>query len=348
MAAAEDAPDATRQRLKALNGVRAIACLLVLINHANALGWFPPGKLLPYTGVSIFFLLSGFLIAYHHLPGRLSLRYWLGFGWRRLFRVFPAYAAAVLGCYLIYRFDPKAASWLGHFNERITLLHLSFQHGWITFWTMAVEMRFYLCVPLVGLGLLWLPPRLQFPALLAFAAGWLLLGPTAEVSLRKASPFFGFLGFFGAGMAAGLYRQQTPACSAAASKQWDIISWAALLGFSVFLALMPMSGQPDDRIIWQHDAIVAPTLALLMLGVTCNDGLLARLLRTRPLALLARLSFCLYLVHIPVFHLIKQVTPALPQVARLPTAWLALFIAASLLYLLVEKPCARLNRRRAL
>lgn len=93
-------------RIPCLDGLRALAILLVLFSHLEfpGSGW-PPLRPLHgrcgFLGVQIFFVLSGFLITTLMLrevrrTGRLSLR---GFYWRRLLRIVPVYVVflAVLG-----------------------------------------------------------------------------------------------------------------------------------------------------------------------------------------------------------------------------------------------------------
>ena len=82
---------ATRDELDALTGLRGIAALWVLAYHA---GLSAAG----YLGVDLFFVLSGFIIAYNYADARLAEdgRRYREFLWRRLARIYPAYLAALL------------------------------------------------------------------------------------------------------------------------------------------------------------------------------------------------------------------------------------------------------------
>jgi peptidoglycan/LPS O-acetylase OafA/YrhL len=92
-------------RLPSLDGLRAVAITLVIAAHAVQRGaaWIPPRPatyiaVLAYTGVKVFFVLSGFLITTLLLnelrqTGTLSLR---TFYWRRTLRIFPAMYAFLI------------------------------------------------------------------------------------------------------------------------------------------------------------------------------------------------------------------------------------------------------------
>lgn len=90
------------KRIPELDGIRGVAIGLVLLWH-YAIGPIQaiPGTFLAYlqacgrltwTGVDLFFVLSGFLIGGILLDSRDSPNYFRGFYWRRFFRIVPLYA----------------------------------------------------------------------------------------------------------------------------------------------------------------------------------------------------------------------------------------------------------------
>ena len=116
----------SRDRIPSLTGIRALAALLVIGTHAA----YTTGK---YThgyaglllsrmeiGVSIFFVLSGFLLfvpwvrAAQAGTSAPSLR---RYGWHRIRRIMPAYVVAVLGAFVLYHFHDAGPnpghSWYG-------------------------------------------------------------------------------------------------------------------------------------------------------------------------------------------------------------------------------------------
>lgn len=157
--------------LPALDGLRALAVVAVIIYHTNR-GWLPGG----FIGVEVFFVISGYLItlliiAEHERTGRLDLRqFWI----RRARRLLPAlfFMLALLMMYVALfrrrelgklRGDVFAGIgyvsnwyqiWVGQgytaANDFAPLRHL---------WSLAVEEQYYLLWPLVMLGLMRLGRR---------------------------------------------------------------------------------------------------------------------------------------------------------------------------------------------
>src|SRR5688500_3911248 len=116
-------PD-THSRISALDGVRGLAVLLVLICHATMLNDVPgaAGKLylalarISWAGVDLFFVLSGFLITGILFDAKGKPNFFRNFYARRTVRIFPLYYVFLLvALVLIPRFAPAIDS---HFVER--------------------------------------------------------------------------------------------------------------------------------------------------------------------------------------------------------------------------------------
>lgn len=163
-----------RGRIPALDGLRAIAILLVLFAHGSRTHGSPiPGhdSLSLFTGsigVEIFFVLSGFLITLLMLreidrTGRLDVK---AFYWRRILRIVPAYLA--------YLFVLATMQWLGIVQLRpgewiagltYTVNFLSDPHWEIGHvWSLSIEEHFYLIWPA---SMILLPARHRAASLVA-------------------------------------------------------------------------------------------------------------------------------------------------------------------------------------
>lgn len=173
-------PVASRERLIQLDILRGIAILLVLGCHFAAeltpsgpgaqpgqnAGWLKPLAAFFYffgwTGVDLFFVLSGFLVGgllFSELQTRGSLdarRFWI----RRAFRIWPAYFGYVavmmlLGTVAHHSFPDTLRRWWPN------LLHLQnyFPSPRPHSWSLALEEHFYLALPLVLLACLSLASR---------------------------------------------------------------------------------------------------------------------------------------------------------------------------------------------
>jgi peptidoglycan/LPS O-acetylase OafA/YrhL len=159
----------SRNQIFALDGLRAIACLAVLSYHFNLLAH--NSQLLPAmsgissllaivlyfgeSGVTLFFLLSGFLLFLPFAKAMLFDNPWPSirrFYLRRIFRILPGYYAALL--LIILFFHP---AFLHPENWQTVWLFLTFSvdptpaqliNG--PFWTLAIEFQFYLLLPLIA------------------------------------------------------------------------------------------------------------------------------------------------------------------------------------------------------
>jgi peptidoglycan/LPS O-acetylase OafA/YrhL len=169
-----------------LDGVRAIACLLVIWLHINLITrdmhiW-SPGTTPPLIdvllfsgsiGVTLFFVLSGFLLflpyvqALLAVPGTPGARPWPSarqFYLRRAWRILPGYYAALFLLVLLQQPQYLSPS---HWRDLALFLVLfmdsipaTFQQLNGPFWTLAIEWQFYLLLPFLALGVRALVGRL--------------------------------------------------------------------------------------------------------------------------------------------------------------------------------------------
>lgn len=149
-------------RLPELDGARGLAILMVMLYHfggyrpASAGGAWLARLQLPtcfgWTGVDLFFVLSGFLISGTLLDSRGSPSYFQNFYWRRALRILPLYYLAVAVAFWVLRPSVVATEqiwyWLHISNWRTAFQpHL---YGRVThFWSLAIEEQFYLVWPVV-------------------------------------------------------------------------------------------------------------------------------------------------------------------------------------------------------
>ena len=157
---------ARRRRFLALDGVRGLAVIAVLVTHASyaihnrivfrvfQMGW---------TGVDLFFVLSGFLITGILLDTRSAVNRAGSFYARRVLRIFPIYYLT-LGLALLAQARwawvaadadmPTLGSrlpYLFYYTNFISLWHHGIAHQTLLshFWSLAVEEQFYFVWPLI-------------------------------------------------------------------------------------------------------------------------------------------------------------------------------------------------------
>ncbi|GAB3886337.1 acyltransferase family protein [Spirosoma agri] len=178
--------------LRQLDGVRFLAVALVLFDH-----WMAGRVDLPLgaLGVTIFFVLSGFLITRILLSSKDKLKdrpngglgkYLKIFYIRRTIRIFPVYYLVLVVLYALN--EPpvrKTFGWLALYATNLYMAYYSVWMGTVDhLWSLAVEEQFYLFFPL----LLFLVPRRWVPA----TAILMIVGAIAlrYVLYRARAPWF--------------------------------------------------------------------------------------------------------------------------------------------------------------
>jgi peptidoglycan/LPS O-acetylase OafA/YrhL len=338
-------------RVASLTGIRAVAALLVVGTHAA----YTTGK---YThgyfglvcsrmemGVPIFFVLSGFLLfrpwvksaATSGPPPSLS-RY----AWHRVRRIMPAYTITVLLAYLVYQFRTAGPnpghSWMGLFrNLTLTQIYTnnylgSYLHQGLTqMWSLAVEVAFYLVLPLLAYLLLvlvcrrrWHPTRLlaALAGLALITPAWLILVHTTNWLPNGARLWLPtYLAWFLGGMALAVLQAMGARCYAFAAIPLATVCY--------FIGSTPIAGAPTTSPTGLGEALVkagfyavigALAVAPLALG---DHGWYARLLATKPMVWLGEISYEIFLIHLVMMEI------AMVEVVRYP------IYTGSMLYLFV-------------
>jgi peptidoglycan/LPS O-acetylase OafA/YrhL len=303
----------------ALDGLRGVAVLTVLADHSGFLPE-PTGGI----GVALFFVLSGFLITRVIVEAREDGAWSFGgFLANRFFRLFPALLVmvAVVSVVLLARgYSPagvveRAAPPLAYVQNMFRPLSLPvFGHTW----SLGVEEQFYLLWPLV---LPWFVGRTRPRLLLGLA----ILGSAALMVAvpRDWLPMHAYALLAGCALALlGPPRRQR---------------WLLPIGAAGFLAAIAVA--PSYHQIYVYGPMTAtPAAVLLVVGAVHGN----RGLELTALRFVGRISYALYLWHVPLLRL-TGTTYAGPA-ALLPLA--AAFLVASASTLLFEEPVRRAWRHR--
>jgi peptidoglycan/LPS O-acetylase OafA/YrhL len=346
--------------IQALTGLRAVAALWVLALHVSHLLRATGGDVYGlaslagaggFLGVDIFFVLSGFILAYNYADaGPGSPRSYGHFLWKRLARIYPVHIAAlVLFCvYLLatVAFDlPYGAYYRLTWNS--LLQHLTLTHAWalpvpkswnVVSWSISAEWAAYLCFPLMVV----LAGRVRS---IAVAAGMIaLLFGVLSVCVSRAA--------YGGTMAYGLARiaVEFPAgvllfriwslTACRRSPQGDLL--AALAGLALFLGGNALAIASGGRATL---AIVPLLAGLLVYGIAAASGPVARILASPLMAHLGRVSYAFYMVHLTMLgaaaayareHNLQHREGIM--IALVLAAILAAYAMASWIYVSIEKP----------
>jgi peptidoglycan/LPS O-acetylase OafA/YrhL len=355
------------KRIPELDGVRGLAVLMVMLSHCIVTQVEPqPGTPLAYlqllltyswTGVDLFFVLSGFLIGGILLDNKSAVNYFRVFYTRRVFRILPLYYLFLIITVLIYLSPVRDIPTLGNmFNPSLPLwpffLHLqnfamvasgTLGGYWLVpTWSLAVEEHFYLIIPfvikfaknltfwMVGVVILSITVRL---VILLSTSHWLL--PTYLLTFARADALA-----IGVLMAAGFRTTKIPTSA---------MLWLFFTGCAVVLLMLKM------RLTTSSPAFALGGYTFFALLYACLIILamtkFAPVFRVRWLRRLGTLAYCLYLIHLPVnalTHAAFSRTTVIHSMADFSITLLAfaLMVAlASLSWRYFEKPAIRMGHR---
>src|SRR5205085_8585452 len=175
----DEKPGGKRNNIKVLDGVRGIAVLMVVVFHVNRVSgdnlWDWQTNPLASsvstaggTGVTLFFVLSGFLLFMPFAKALLFKTSWplaRVFYLRRVLRIIPAYYVSLF--LIIVFFHPEYFQ-RNHLQDLVLFLtffmdssHRTFRMLNGPYWTLATEWQFYMILPLIALGIAFLVRRVS-------------------------------------------------------------------------------------------------------------------------------------------------------------------------------------------
>ncbi|MFF8553074.1 acyltransferase family protein [Streptomyces sp. NPDC015501] len=348
-----------QSRLDSLTGLRFWAALAVVLYHlsrqAGQLPWISDVTWYGRSGVTFFFVLSGFVLAWTY-DGRSVPT--LVFLWRRFARIWPLLTVSVLASVAVW-------SALGtDFSLRGTVATLALVNAWVpehsylsggnpAAWSLSDEAWFYLLFPLLmALSLMRsargrLAVAVCAASLTVWLGGALITDSLVRVWALDYFPPTRTLQFV-LGVAAGL----------AVKRGWRPaggLPVAVLAVLAWHLALIPWSRAVPDSLWYSpysaSHLLSAPIFALLVAAAAATDVERRRTALAGPVMVrLGQWSFAWYLFHEIVLRVLVGVYGK--PVGLLETAgfWAATLVLsltlAAIAYHCVEHPLERLLRRR--
>lgn len=333
--------------------MRGIAVLMVILFHAHALSaseanhirFFEGG----WSGVDMFFVLSGFLITGILRRTRGHARYLRTFAIRRVLRIIPVYYLVLLLIFTLPGFGADASAgtpfWVyPTFVSNFWVATSQTSLALVVTWSLSIEEQFYVFWPLV----------VRFSRLRTLT--WICVG------LVIAAPIFRF---FLHEATNEIFYMSTPARMD--SLAWGALAWIAwetrarrwqthaarlapwgMLGWAVVLAL-----GGDDIRFNRAFAVVGLTafpmiVASVVLGMA-SGGLdrWQRALEWKPLAHLGKVSFGAYLLHAPVIIALRRTNIDGHLFIGMIVSVIVTWTLASLMWRVVERPMLALKDQLA-
>jgi peptidoglycan/LPS O-acetylase OafA/YrhL len=352
-------PSGRLPRVESLTGLRWWAAFFVFCHHMTQLAPLPIFDFLKYgtSGVTFFFVLSGFVLTWSSRPGTKISTFYR----RRFARIFPLYfLTLVAAIFVFYRFEPPAGmSWIKPVSVTVLVLSGLLLQGWsnnptILYggnpagWTLSVEAFFYAYFPFVWRA----TQKLKVAGGLILCVAVVVAGGAYRLALfhYKADvpvlpqPVLHSVAFlFGIGLAIALRSGWKP----------RIPVWFAFLVTGGGLYLLWYSAHHPTQIpgavtmgLCQKEVLTL-LYGFLILAVAARDMRGGRsVLRSKPLVKLGQWSYAFYLVHATILYAIKEYHGIAGPIGWSNLTWYAgvcalSIFASALLYEFVEHPLER-------
>lgn len=332
----------------ALTGIRALAAYLVFFHHGNPFNPFARTAItgLPRTstviylhhfveqwhiGVTLFFVLSGFLITWRYESRIQPTWQWAkAYMQNRFARIYPLYFLLTVLCITCWWAElpgfgihfGDAAQWSIKDKLLLVFMNLTLIKGFFAKyyftalgqgWSLTVEEVFYATAPFVLLAVRKHLARIVFYPIAFLALGLLLvkLASVSPVYLYQFMPsvrfmlnwtFFGRVTEFAIGMALAFYSKRSE--DSAVTGVWmTTLGVAGIVACLIGITQAELPRFRADIGLETYPAIVLNNLVLPLAiatffwGLTHERSLLRRLLETKLFQVLGKSSYAFYLVH---------------------------------------------------
>ncbi|NOV03750.1 acyltransferase family protein [Paenibacillus planticolens] len=342
-----------------LDGIRALSVLAVIAYHLNW-GWASGG----FLGVSVFFVLSGYLITDMLIEerknkNRIDLkRFWI----RRIRRLLPAMLSmiAAVAVFLVISNPSRLVSIQGDIWSAVTYTsnwynifhHVSYFESFGPpsplghLWSLAIEEQFYVLWPLlvIGLSRFFSPTRGKFVlltlagAILSFIAMVLLYEPGTDPSrvyYGTDTRAFGLL--IGASLAFICPSRKLLNPSFRKNRSWINVTGA--IGLLVIIYMFIRTGEYDQSLYTGGMLLLSFASAFVIAAAASPSGFVSKILSWKPLRWIGVRSYSIYLWHYPVIVLTSPTNPNTAPSYLLQIMQFTLSIGfAALSYSFIENP----------
>lgn len=373
----EPRPRGVSGRIPELDGLRGLAILLVVLWHYAAVpvatttaspGIYVARLLrLSWSGVDLFFVLSGFLIGGILLDHRNAPRYFRVFYVRRACRILPLYAAWLLLFFSLPRLIPSMThapgisdlfaqalpswSYLTLTQNFVMAERGDFGAVWLApTWSLAIEEHFYLVIPI---AIRFLPSRSIPPVLIGVGLAGLLArlaaGPERYFAVYVLTPLH-FDSLIGGMLCAFALRE--PTCRRHLLRARRPLYGVLLVILAVLLSLSLFRHYGFEGSPYMFSILAVFYCAVLILAVTEGRGPVAWLTRRRWLRELGIVAYGVYLAHLAILRLAHGLVlgkdPSLATRAEVMTtlaAGISCFALAVFSWRALERPLVSWARR---
>ncbi|MBC8718765.1 acyltransferase [Ochrobactrum sp. Marseille-Q0166] len=367
-----------RKELSALTSLRFVAAFMIVVHHFSAYfvwhwyGTYPLG-----SGVSFFFVLSGFVLQYSY-PSLESSQQVRRFVWLRFARLWPLHILCLALPLLLIPYDRVVISR----NPEFLLFHVTMLQSWVpiqisTFnlngpaWSISTELFFYLLFPV----LLWVRTVWGWAVVAlvisVFFVGAVTVGCVGDANLANADTTYTGLSCYTAAQAFPVFRLPEFALGMLLCRLFNkvktpdraaqSIGFTALEALSIAIAALYLKYLSSILSMSMFDivrntmvynvlelAAPAPIFGIVILVFALERGHISRFLSAKIFVLLGEISFSLYLIHVTIIKLFRTYPEWIAGLSMWTvfSLYVAIGLATSyLIYTFFEKPIRSAARK---
>jgi peptidoglycan/LPS O-acetylase OafA/YrhL len=342
--------DTKKDHFYALDGLRGLAVLLVLLSHSSNAGlFFQPylnfsgaGKM----GVYLFFILSAYLldrqIAVAISMKSASMAFWKNYFLRRFLRVYPLFFIALVFFFLLSSFGYTTA--IDQISD--IPLHLILIKGESIFWSIPVEFKYYFLSPIIVYSChkyFLFDIRKTTLFFLFVVAILIFLDQVFEFSSISTLRYFPvFL--------VGTWLSIFELSNVINSKKPYKIELLGIMGVMLIIFLVtPLFKSTTGWVVDFEENLFLFPFAMLWGGILYATkygiGILKKIFELKVLRFIGTISFSLYLFHTPILKAVSNDVFGIPQQFKIYLFFILAIVFSCVTYLIIERPIMRIRFR---
>ena len=342
-------------RIEALDALRQIAAFIVLVQHFFVIfeletpSWMRSGVFDAKAAVTLFFVLSGYVLALSLRKEPISVRSYINFGIRRILRLYPMHCAATVLAFVVLHWVKNQGGFPRDFETPIEFLKTDDAYQWALqftlvmpgmrssfanppVWTLMTEAKVAIVFPFIAWAILKMSPKhaCVFVAVLILGSDW---------SGRHIVGTAALLGQF----ALGALIARTPSCMFTTMKRKHWTAWI-ILSLALYSAASFRYWTPN---IWVAYYACSFGAAGIIIATLYSEWVHAKLASLQEL-IGVDISYGIYILHFPIMLGLKKVF----EQDSLNTLVFAVFVLAVLLTIslsiilmhAIERPAIRIGK----
>jgi peptidoglycan/LPS O-acetylase OafA/YrhL len=353
------------QYIPQLTGIRCIAAYMVFLHHFNPVKKYYPGSFPDefitefYTGVTVFFVLSGFLIAYRYMDSfTFSLRWFLKYMKNRFARIYPMYFLLTVLTFIVL-FHQQTYNTENTNGWMVFIANVTFVRGFfddLKFtgisqgWSLTVEECFYFLAPFLFILYSRYKKLFLYPILFIVAGVVLVLifqnqknmdGFFDSYHFMFNYTFFGRCTEFFLGVQLAIIVKRRELQAKFTSVKFTFLGLSGMIVSLVAMTLVKGNAKfAIDTIpgIGSNNLVLPVFVCCFFYGLLFEKSWVSKFLSSKILVLLGKSSYIFYLIHQGVIS--AFITSFFPQknLLNLCILFVLINLISIALYKLLESP----------